>query len=74
MGKNDSYILFALIASVQPGAVVYGDNCETKCTCKPDKGLVCEEHSCPQKTKCMIRKGIRACYHTGKATQLAAYN
>lgn len=58
--------------SLQSREVVYEENCEKKCTCKPDKGLVCEEHSCPQKTKCMVRKGVRACYHTGKAAQLTA--
>lgn len=58
--------------SLQPSEVVYEENCGKKCTCKPDKGLVCEEHSCPQNTKCMIRKGVRACYYTGKAAQLTA--
>lgn len=60
--------------SLQPGEVVYEENCEKKCTCQPDKGLVCEQHSCPQKTKCIVRKGVRACYHTGKAKQFSADN
>lgn len=50
----------------QPNAVVYENNCQTKCTCFPDKGLVCENHSCPKSTKCMVKKGIMACYNTGK--------
>uniref|UniRef100_H2RJX0 Fc gamma binding protein n=1 Tax=Takifugu rubripes TaxID=31033 RepID=H2RJX0_TAKRU len=50
--------------SYKPGEVMYEENCEEKCTCQPDKGLVCEQHSCPQNTKCIVRKGVRACYHT----------
>lgn len=50
----------------QPGQELYEKDCGTKCICKPDKGLVCEEHSCPPNTKCMVKKGIRACYNTGK--------
>ncbi|KAK2910365.1 hypothetical protein Q8A73_008080 [Channa argus] len=38
----------------KPGDVVYEDDCSTKCTCNPATGLVCEKHSCPQSTKCMI--------------------
>ncbi|XP_069552328.1 IgGFc-binding protein isoform X1 [Brachyistius frenatus] len=48
----------------QPGEVLYEDDCNTKCTCNPATGLVCEKHSCPQSTKCMVKKGIRACYNT----------
>ncbi|XP_068180237.1 IgGFc-binding protein [Antennarius striatus] len=48
----------------KPNEVVYEKDCNTKCTCTPAKGLVCEEHSCPGGTKCLIKKGIRACYST----------
>ncbi|XP_069394027.1 IgGFc-binding protein isoform X1 [Paralichthys olivaceus] len=48
----------------KPGEVVYEEDCNSKCTCDPTKGLVCGKHSCPQHTKCMIRKGKRACYNT----------
>ncbi|XP_034029561.1 IgGFc-binding protein, partial [Thalassophryne amazonica] len=48
----------------KPGEVVYEDDCKTKCTCNPVTGLVCEKHSCPQNTKCMVKKGVRACYNT----------
>ncbi|KAF3691795.1 IgGFc-binding protein Fcgamma-binding protein antigen [Channa argus] len=48
----------------KPGDVVYEDDCSTKCTCNPATGLVCEKHSCPQSTKCMVKKGIMACYNT----------
>ncbi|XP_035492191.1 IgGFc-binding protein [Scophthalmus maximus] len=48
----------------KPGEVVYEEDCNTKCTCNPTKGLVCEKHSCPQSTKCMVKKGKRACYNT----------
>lgn len=48
----------------QPGEVVYEKDCVTKCTCNPTKGLICEKHSCPESTKCMIKKGVRACYNT----------
>uniref|UniRef100_A0A8C5DKG4 IgGFc-binding protein-like n=1 Tax=Gouania willdenowi TaxID=441366 RepID=A0A8C5DKG4_GOUWI len=37
--------------SYKPGEVVYEDDCNTKCTCNPEKGLKCEKHSCPQNTK-----------------------
>ncbi|KAF7665729.1 hypothetical protein LDENG_00132510 [Lucifuga dentata] len=50
--------------SYKPGEVVYEEDCNEKCTCNPEKGLVCESHSCPKNTKCMVRKGIRACYNT----------
>ncbi|XP_010737445.2 IgGFc-binding protein [Larimichthys crocea] len=48
----------------KPGEVVYEEDCDTKCTCNPAKGLVCEKYSCPDNTKCMVKKGIRACYNT----------
>ncbi|GAA6219039.1 IgGFc-binding protein-like [Lates japonicus] len=48
----------------KPGEVVYEEDCKTKCTCDPAKGLVCEKHSCPQSTKCMVKRGKRACYNT----------
>lgn len=48
----------------KPGEVVYEEDCKTKCTCKPETGLVCEDHTCPKSTKCMVRKEIRACYNT----------
>ncbi|XP_026150219.1 IgGFc-binding protein-like [Mastacembelus armatus] len=48
----------------KPEEVVYEDDCNTKCTCNPAKGLICEKYSCPQSTKCMVKKGIRACYNT----------
>lgn len=64
----------AAALSLQPGEVMYEENCEEKCTCQPDKGLVCEQHSCPQKTKCIVRKGVRACYHTSKEKQFSADN
>ncbi|XP_040923803.1 IgGFc-binding protein [Betta splendens] len=48
----------------KPGDVVYGDDCSTKCTCNSATGLQCEKYTCPQNTKCMVRKGIRACYNT----------
>ncbi|XP_071325188.1 IgGFc-binding protein [Trachinotus anak] len=48
----------------KPGEVVYEEGCNTKCTCNPATGLVCQKHSCPQNTKCMVKKGIRACYNT----------
>lgn len=57
----------------QPNEVVFEKDCETKCTCKPDTGLVCEEHSCPKNTKCMVKKGIRACYSTGKIFKINCY-
>ncbi|XP_071062157.1 IgGFc-binding protein [Pseudochaenichthys georgianus] len=50
--------------SYKPGEVVYEEDCNTKCTCNPETGIVCEKHSCPQSTKCMVKKGIRACYNT----------
>ncbi|XP_053183557.1 IgGFc-binding protein, partial [Scomber japonicus] len=46
------------------GEVVYDEGCNTKCTCNAATGLVCEKHSCPKNTKCMVKKGIRACYNT----------
>uniref|UniRef100_A0A3Q1FXL3 Fc gamma binding protein n=1 Tax=Acanthochromis polyacanthus TaxID=80966 RepID=A0A3Q1FXL3_9TELE len=52
--------------SYKAGEVVYEEDCRTRCTCDPEKGLICENHSCPQSTKCMVKKGIRACYNTGK--------
>ncbi|XP_039662365.1 IgGFc-binding protein-like isoform X2 [Perca fluviatilis] len=48
----------------KPGEVVYEEDCNTKCTCNPATGLNCEKHSCPESTKCMVKKGIRACYNT----------
>uniref|UniRef100_A0A673AB09 Fc fragment of IgG binding protein n=1 Tax=Sphaeramia orbicularis TaxID=375764 RepID=A0A673AB09_9TELE len=48
----------------KPGEVSYDEDCTTKCMCNPEKGLVCEKHSCPPSTKCMVKKGIRACYNT----------
>ncbi|XP_061572588.1 IgGFc-binding protein [Cololabis saira] len=48
----------------KPEEVVYEEDCNTKCTCNPAKGLVCENYSCPSSTKCMVKKGIRACYNT----------
>ncbi|XP_041845054.1 IgGFc-binding protein isoform X2 [Melanotaenia boesemani] len=50
--------------SYKPGEVVYEENCNTKCTCNPPNGLVCEKHSCPPTTKCMIKNEVRACYNT----------
>ncbi|XP_076016838.1 IgGFc-binding protein-like [Genypterus blacodes] len=50
--------------SYKPGEVVYDDDCNNKCTCNPEKGLICERHSCHPNTKCMVRKGIKACYNT----------
>uniref|UniRef100_A0A3Q1GW32 Fc gamma binding protein n=1 Tax=Acanthochromis polyacanthus TaxID=80966 RepID=A0A3Q1GW32_9TELE len=50
--------------SYKAGEVVYEEDCRTRCTCDPEKGLICENHSCPQSTKCMVKKGIRACYNT----------
>uniref|UniRef100_A0A3B4XQ41 Fc gamma binding protein n=1 Tax=Seriola lalandi dorsalis TaxID=1841481 RepID=A0A3B4XQ41_SERLL len=47
----------------RPGEVVHEEDCNTKCTCNPATGLVCQKHSCPQSTKCMIKKGKRACYN-----------
>uniref|UniRef100_A0A672F8Q3 Fc fragment of IgG binding protein n=1 Tax=Salarias fasciatus TaxID=181472 RepID=A0A672F8Q3_SALFA len=47
----------------KPGEVVFGEDCRKKCTCDPRKGVVCEEHTCPQNTKCMVKNGIRACYN-----------
>ncbi|XP_070690944.1 IgGFc-binding protein [Pempheris klunzingeri] len=48
----------------KPDEVVYEADCKTKCTCNPATGLVCEKHSCPQSTKCTVKKGIMACYNT----------
>ncbi|XP_032374142.1 IgGFc-binding protein isoform X1 [Etheostoma spectabile] len=48
----------------KPGEIVYDEDCNTKCTCNPATGLNCEKHSCPESTKCMVKKGIRACYNT----------
>ncbi|XP_054904027.1 IgGFc-binding protein [Poeciliopsis prolifica] len=48
----------------KPGIIIYKEDCNTKCTCNPAKGLVCEKYSCPKDTKCMIKNGIRACHHT----------
>lgn len=56
-----------LALCLQPGEVVYEEDCNTKCTCDPAKGLICAKHSCPQNTKCMVRKGKQACYNTGKS-------
>ncbi|KAK7886664.1 hypothetical protein WMY93_026285 [Mugilogobius chulae] len=50
----------------KPGEVVYNEDCTTKCMCDPTKGLVCENHSCPQGTKCTVKKNIQGCYSTGK--------
>uniref|UniRef100_A0A665VU45 Fc fragment of IgG binding protein n=1 Tax=Echeneis naucrates TaxID=173247 RepID=A0A665VU45_ECHNA len=47
----------------RPSEVVYQGDCNTKCTCNPATGLICQKHTCPQSTKCMIRKGKRACYN-----------
>ncbi|XP_058503787.1 IgGFc-binding protein-like [Solea solea] len=44
------------------GEIVYEEGCNTKCSCQM-KGLLCEKHTCPQGTKCMIKKGKRACYN-----------
>lgn len=59
-----------LVLCHQPGDVVYEEDCNRKCTCNPGKGLICEKHSCPQDTKCMVKNGIRACYNTGKTQTL----
>ncbi|KAK7886668.1 hypothetical protein WMY93_026289 [Mugilogobius chulae] len=48
----------------KPGEVVYNEDCTTKCMCDPTKGLVCENHSCPQGTKCTVKKDIQGCYST----------
>ncbi|MBN3317980.1 FCGBP protein, partial [Atractosteus spatula] len=48
----------------KPGEVVYEDECQQKCTCNAIDGLVCEAHSCPAGTKCLIRNGIKACFNT----------
>nr|XP_054596325.1 IgGFc-binding protein [Nothobranchius furzeri] len=47
-----------------PGEVIHQDDCNTKCTCDPSRGLVCEKQTCPTSTKCMVKEGIRACYNT----------
>uniref|UniRef100_W5M7M8 IgGFc-binding protein-like n=1 Tax=Lepisosteus oculatus TaxID=7918 RepID=W5M7M8_LEPOC len=48
----------------KPGEVVYEDECQQKCTCNAIDGLVCEAHSCPAGTQCLIRNGIKACFNT----------
>nr|XP_023659456.1 IgGFc-binding protein-like isoform X1 [Paramormyrops kingsleyae] len=47
----------------KPGDVVYVDDCQVKCVCKALEGLVCEPYSCPIDTKCLVQKGVKACYH-----------
>ncbi|KAM9309078.1 IgGFc-binding protein [Pholidichthys leucotaenia] len=47
----------------KPNQVMYQDDCGNKCTCNPAKGLICEKHSCPQGTKCMIKNAAMGCYH-----------
>uniref|UniRef100_A0A3B3ZMR6 VWFD domain-containing protein n=1 Tax=Periophthalmus magnuspinnatus TaxID=409849 RepID=A0A3B3ZMR6_9GOBI len=48
----------------KPGELVYNEDCTTKCMCNPTTGLVCENHSCPQGTKCTVKEGIQGCYNT----------
>uniref|UniRef100_A0A3B3TRJ8 Fc gamma binding protein n=1 Tax=Poecilia latipinna TaxID=48699 RepID=A0A3B3TRJ8_9TELE len=48
----------------KPGEIIYEEDCNTKCTCNPATGLVCEKYSCPKDTKCMVKNGIRACHNT----------
>ncbi|CAN9514343.1 unnamed protein product [Ophioblennius macclurei] len=48
----------------KPNEVVFGEGCKEKCTCDPAKGVHCEKHTCPEKTQCMVKNGIRACYRT----------
>ncbi|KAM9724184.1 IgGFc-binding protein isoform 1-T1 [Menidia menidia] len=48
----------------KPGEVFYEEGCGEVCTCNPATGLACKKHSCPSNTKCMVKKGIRACYNT----------
>ncbi|KAJ8289756.1 hypothetical protein GJAV_G00004980 [Gymnothorax javanicus] len=50
--------------SYKPGQVVYEDDCKQKCTCDPINGLVCHAHTCPGGTKCLVRKGVKACFST----------
>uniref|UniRef100_A0A3P9H1N3 Fc fragment of IgG binding protein n=1 Tax=Oryzias latipes TaxID=8090 RepID=A0A3P9H1N3_ORYLA len=47
----------------KPGEVTYEEDCSLACSCNPATGLICEEHSCPQDTQCMIKKGVKGCYN-----------
>nr|XP_040022015.1 IgGFc-binding protein isoform X1 [Gasterosteus aculeatus aculeatus] len=46
------------------GETTYEEDCNTKCTCNSETGLVCEKYSCPTSTQCMVKNGVRACYNT----------
>ncbi|XP_061110253.1 IgGFc-binding protein-like [Conger conger] len=50
--------------SYKAGEVVYDDDCKQKCTCDALKGLTCQAHTCPSGTKCLVRKGVKACFNT----------
>ncbi|XP_035236114.1 IgGFc-binding protein-like [Anguilla anguilla] len=50
--------------SYKPGEVVYDDDCKQVCTCDAVKGLSCQAHTCPSGTKCLVRKGVKACFST----------
>ncbi|MED6293032.1 hypothetical protein CHARACLAT_006660 [Characodon lateralis] len=62
--KEDECGCYEKGKTYKPGETLYEEDCNTKCTCNPATGLVCEKYSCPKDTKCMIKNGIRACYNT----------
>ncbi|KAG7469170.1 hypothetical protein MATL_G00126120 [Megalops atlanticus] len=55
---------FANGHTYKPGQVVFENECTQKCTCDAVKGLICENHTCPGGTKCLVRKGVKACFNT----------
>ncbi|KAJ8332925.1 hypothetical protein SKAU_G00418210 [Synaphobranchus kaupii] len=50
--------------SYKPGEVAYDEECKRKCMCDAAKGVTCQAHTCPGGTKCLVRKGVKACFST----------